>query len=74
MYPIPLRATLIQHIQWNFSSMNYVLMKWGSNGLNMMTSWNDNISRFTVSIWGESTDHLYIPLTKANDTELWGFL
>ena len=34
----------------------------------------DHISRLTVPLWGESTGHRWIPLTKASDTELWRFL
>ena len=37
----------------------------------MMTSSNGNIFRVTGPLWGESTGHWWIPLTKANDAELW---
>ena len=40
----------------------------------LMTSSNGNISRFTGPLWGESTGLRWIPLTKANDGELWNFL
>ena len=30
--------------------------------------------RVTGPLWGESTDHRWIPLTKASDAELWCFL
>ena len=30
--------------------------------------------RVTGPLWGESADHLWIPLTKASDAELWYFL
>ena len=40
----------------------------------MMTSSNDTIFRVTGPLWGESTGHRWIPLTKASDTELWYFL
>ena len=40
----------------------------------MITSTNGNISRVTVPLWGESTDHRWIPLKKASDAELWCFL
>ena len=40
-----------------------------------MTSSNDNIFRVTGPLWGESTGHRWIPLTKkASDAELWCFL
>ena len=35
-----------------------------------MTSLNGNIFRVTSSLWGESTGHRWIPLTKASNTEL----
>ena len=40
----------------------------------MMTSSNGNIFRITGHLCGEFTGHRSIPLTKANDTELWCFL
>ena len=40
----------------------------------MMTSSNGSIFRVTGTLWGESTDHRWIPLTKASDAELWCFL
>ena len=40
----------------------------------MMTSSNGNIFRVTGPLWGESTGHRWIPLTKANDAELWCFV
>ena len=39
-----------------------------------MTSSNGNIFRATGPLWGESTGHRGIPLTKASDAELWCFL
>ena len=39
----------------------------------MMTSSNGNIFRVTGPLWGESTGHRWIPLTKASDAELWCF-
>ena len=39
-----------------------------------MTSSNDNIPLVTGPLWGESTGHRWIPLTKASDAELWCFL
>ena len=40
----------------------------------MMTSSNGNIFRVTGPLCGEFTCHRWIPLTKANDMELWCFL
>ena len=40
----------------------------------MMTPSNGNIFRVTGPLWGESTGHQWIPLTKASDVELWCFL
>ena len=40
----------------------------------MMASSNGNIFHVTGLLFGEFTDHWWIPLTKASDTELWCFL
>ena len=40
----------------------------------MVTSSNGNIFSVTGPLWGESTAHRWIPLTKTNDEELWYFL
>ena len=42
--------------------------------ITMMTSSNENIFRVTGPLWGESTGHRWIPLTKASEAELWCFL
>ena len=39
-----------------------------------MTSSNGNIFHITGPLWGESTGHKWIPLTKASDFKLWCFL
>ena len=39
----------------------------------MRTSSNGNIFRVAGRLWGESTSHWGIPLTKASDAELWCF-
>ena len=39
-----------------------------------MTSSYGNIFPVTGPLWGEITDHRWIPLTKASDAELWCFL
>ena len=38
---------------------------------NMMTSSNGNFFCVIGHLWGESTDHRWIPLTKASDVERW---
>ena len=40
----------------------------------MMMSSNGNIFHITGPLWGESTGHRWIPLTKASDAELRYFL
>ena len=39
-----------------------------------MTTSNGSIFRFTGPLWGESTGHRWILLTKVSDAELWWFL
>ena len=39
----------------------------------MMTPSNGNIFRIAGPLWGESTGHQLILLTKASDAELWCF-
>ena len=49
-----------------------VLLKWPwGMWVNMMTSSNGNIFHVTGPLWGESTSHRGIPLTKASDVKLW---
>ena len=40
----------------------------------MMASSNGNVVRVTGPLWGESTGHRWILLTKASDADLWCFL
>ena len=40
----------------------------------MMTSSYGSIFRVTSPLWGETTDHRWIPLTKASDADIWCFL
>ena len=40
---------------------------------NMMTSSNGNIFHVTGPLWGKSTDHRWIPLTKVNGMQIWCF-
>ena len=57
---------------YKMSRENYILFFLIS--ICMMTSSNGNISRVTGPLCGEFTGHRWIPLTKANDAELWSFL
>ena len=47
---------------------------WKKLHWHMITSSNANIFRVTGPLWGESTCHRWIPLTKASDAVLWYFL
>ena len=40
----------------------------------IMTSSNGSLFRVTGNLWGEFTGRQWIPLTEANDAELWCFL
>ena len=40
---------------------------------NVITSTNGKNCRVTGPLWGESTGHRWIPLTKASDAKLWYF-
>ena len=40
----------------------------------VMTPSNGNIFRVTGPLWGESTGHRWVPLTKASAAELWCFI
>ena len=68
------------HLHWlilAWSRENYTFWYYISLvllSLIMMTSPNGNIFRVTGSLWGESTGHRWIPLTKASDMELLCFL
>ena len=52
----------------SFEEHNFVLNK---NGNNMMASINEHIFRVTGHLWGESTGHRRVPLTKDCYAELW---
>ena len=56
--------------QWN--STRRVHNYWKS--CSMITSSNRNSFRVTGPLWGETTGHRWIPLTKASEAELWCFL
>ena len=51
-----------------------LLLTYFSVAHSMMTSSNENSFRVTSPLCGEFTGHRWIPLTKANDAELWCFL
>ena len=55
---------------YRHSCLLAVLLSW----LFIMTSSNGNIFRVTGPLCGEFTGHLWVPLTKASDAELWCFL
>ena len=55
---------------WDRTRAHYIV-PWGI--WHMMTSSNGNIFRVTGLLCGEFTGHWWIPLTKANDAELWCF-
>ena len=57
-----------------YTYMTHLLVGVNASGYIMMTSSNGNIFRVTGPLWGESTGHRWIPLTKASDAELWYFL
>ena len=42
--------------------------------ITIMMSSNGHIFHIIGPLWGESTGHQWIPLTKASDVELWCFL
>ena len=60
------RPTLASRSKLTFPEM--------SRSISMMTSSNRNIFHITGPLWGESTGHIWIPLTKASDVELCYFL
>ena len=70
-----LKTTIRTHhfqILFGIRSENWIIYKMMQKY--MMMSSNENIFCITVPLWGESTNHWWIPLTKASDTELWLFL
>ena len=56
----------------NYALLSNISHEW--TAVNMMTSSNGNIFRFTGHLWGEITGPRWIPHTKASDGELWCFL
>ena len=62
---------LPRHGQDGGSITGYDYISFTHDDVIMMTSSNGNISCATGTLWGESTGHQWIPLTKASDTELW---
>ena len=71
------------HFEWMKEICEHITMHWQQGNAKvwancspsfMMTSSNGNIFGVTGTLWGESTGHRWIPLTKASDAELWCFL
>ena len=63
---------IIAYMMRNYQTWYYIsFFDWP---LINMTSSNGNIFRVTGPLWGESTGHRWIPLTKADDAQLWCFL
>ena len=58
----------------NIVKMTAFLFEWSPVHRAMMTSSNGNIIRVTGPLCGEFIGHRGIPLTKANDAELWCLL
>ena len=54
----------------HMDSLIWVNIVWGNDF--MMTSSNGNSFSVTGVLWGESTDHRWIPLTKASDADFGG--
>ena len=64
-------------VSWYAGPGNHqVTQLWLGSSLtgNTMTSSHGNIFRVAGPLWGESTGHRGVPLTKASDSELWCFL
>ena len=49
-------------------------LMWWHHTWTLMRSSNGNIFRATGPLWGSTTVHWWIPLTKASDAELWFFI
>ena len=54
--------------------MSHCMHSWTSLQRNMMMSSNGNIFRITGPLWGESTGHRWIPLTKASDVKIFSLI
>ena len=71
------RIDILKTLHWLgswFGAVREQAITWTNVDPVMMTSLNGNIFRVTGPLWGESTGHRWIPLTKASDAELWCFL
>ena len=44
--------------------ITFITPNYADRLFHMMTSWNGNVFRVTGLLWGESTGHRWIPLTK----------
>ena len=65
--PLTKRTLVIVPVAWSVCWLNVCVQ-------DMMTSSNGNIFRVTGLLCGEFTGHLWFPLKKASDAELWCFL
>ena len=71
------RIDILKTLHWLgswFGAVRQQAITWTNVDPVMMTSLNGNIFRVTGPLWGDSTGHRWIPLTKASDAELWCFL
>ena len=60
--------------KYRFFKCRYIDGTGTENSMSMMTLSNGNIFCVTGPLWGGSTGHRWIPLTKASDAELGSFL
>ena len=58
---------------WEYIGKTYGIWQFEA-GCHMIRSSNGNIFRVTGPLYGEFTSHRWIPLTKARDARLWGFV
>ena len=71
---------LINHKHGENSGMEKIGLVTPTIGWDIMRCWHDDVIkwihffRVTGHLWGESTGHRWLPLTKASDAELWCFL
>ena len=73
-YPMEDELTINEHLVWILRVKKCCLKGVDNGAHSMMTTSNGNIFRVTGPLWGESTGHRRIPLTKVSNTELWCLL
>ena len=64
-------SAILPHL---YHSITFPVANFIRRNLPMMTSSNGNIFLVTGPLWGESTGHQWIPLTRASKADLWCFL